>query len=233
MTTSAMIVGPLIGGIFVDLFSWRLAFLINVVPIAVTLVLLACSATATRVTRRHDRLARRHPVHARSRRDGLRPDRAAQLGWGSPLDLADARARRPAVRGLPAASAHSTAPDPAAGPFRVRNFWIGQYRDRVHLRRARPERLRRGRVPAGGRRVARDARRTRQPTRSRSSWCCSARGRRARRALGSAALHDGRPAPDGVGRLLLLTVGAVLVLVAGAPGHDRARARAWRSPSHR
>ncbi|MFC8683485.1 MFS transporter [Microbacterium ureisolvens] len=41
MTTSAMIVGPLIGGILVDLASWRLAFLINVLPIGVTLLLLA------------------------------------------------------------------------------------------------------------------------------------------------------------------------------------------------
>lgn len=41
MTTSAMIVGPLIGGLLVDLASWRLAFLINVLPIGVTLVLLA------------------------------------------------------------------------------------------------------------------------------------------------------------------------------------------------
>ncbi|WP_194398456.1 MFS transporter [Microbacterium atlanticum] len=41
MTTSAMIVGPLIGGLLVDLWSWRLAFLINVIPIGVTLVLLA------------------------------------------------------------------------------------------------------------------------------------------------------------------------------------------------
>lgn len=40
MTTSAMIVGPLIGGMLVDFASWRLAFLINVVPIGVTLVLL-------------------------------------------------------------------------------------------------------------------------------------------------------------------------------------------------
>lgn len=40
-TTSALIVGPLIGGLFVDLLSWRLAFLINVVPIALTFWLLA------------------------------------------------------------------------------------------------------------------------------------------------------------------------------------------------
>jgi MFS family permease len=35
-----MIVGPLVGGVFVDLLSWRFAFLINVVPIAITLWLL-------------------------------------------------------------------------------------------------------------------------------------------------------------------------------------------------
>ncbi|MEJ1088664.1 MFS transporter [Microbacterium sp. Mu-80] len=39
-TTGAMVVGPLMGGLFVDLLSWRFVFLINVLPIAVTLVLL-------------------------------------------------------------------------------------------------------------------------------------------------------------------------------------------------
>ncbi|WP_164234325.1 MFS transporter [Microbacterium hydrocarbonoxydans] len=40
-TTAAMLVGPLLGGLFVDLLSWRFVFLINVLPIGVTLVLLA------------------------------------------------------------------------------------------------------------------------------------------------------------------------------------------------
>src|SRR5690606_5160478 len=40
-TTGAQIAGPLLGGVFVDLLSWRFVFLINVVPIGIALVLLA------------------------------------------------------------------------------------------------------------------------------------------------------------------------------------------------
>jgi len=39
-TSAAFIVGPLIGGLFVDLMSWRLVFAINVLPIVVTVWLL-------------------------------------------------------------------------------------------------------------------------------------------------------------------------------------------------
>ncbi|RCS58862.1 MFS transporter [Microbacterium sp. JB110] len=48
LTTGAMVAGPLIGGALVDLASWRLAFLINVIPIAITLWLLRGIRDATR-----------------------------------------------------------------------------------------------------------------------------------------------------------------------------------------
>ena len=40
-TTAAQLVGPLMGGLFVDYLSWRFVFLINVLPIALNLILLS------------------------------------------------------------------------------------------------------------------------------------------------------------------------------------------------
>jgi EmrB/QacA subfamily drug resistance transporter len=40
-TTAAQLVGPLLGGLFVDYLSWRFVFLINVIPIGITLLLLS------------------------------------------------------------------------------------------------------------------------------------------------------------------------------------------------
>ena len=39
-TSAAFIAGPVVGGVFVDLLSWRLVFAINILPIALTLFLL-------------------------------------------------------------------------------------------------------------------------------------------------------------------------------------------------
>jgi EmrB/QacA subfamily drug resistance transporter len=40
-TSAAFLAGPLLGGLFVDFLSWRLVFAINIIPILVTLVLMA------------------------------------------------------------------------------------------------------------------------------------------------------------------------------------------------
>ena len=40
-TSAAFLLGPILGGVFVDLLTWRLVFAINVLPIVVTLILLA------------------------------------------------------------------------------------------------------------------------------------------------------------------------------------------------
>jgi EmrB/QacA subfamily drug resistance transporter len=125
-TSAAFLTGPLIGGLFVDLLSWRLVFVINLLPIAVALWLLA-------VLKQRD-----------ARKEGVAIDYAgavlgivglggpvfalieqANYGWASPAIYL------PLVIGLLALAAflwrEHTAKQPMMplGLFRVRNFGMG------------------------------------------------------------------------------------------------------------
>jgi len=125
-TTVAMIAGPLIGGIFVDTLSWRLVFLVNVLPIGVTMWLLA-------------RLGQRD-----HRRPGARVDilgailcaaglggivfaliEQPSLGWASPVIWL------PGAIGILSFASFLVRQHTARDPmmpldlFRSRNFWAG------------------------------------------------------------------------------------------------------------
>ena len=125
-TSGAMLVGPLVGGLFVDLASWRLAFLINVVPVAVTFWLLR-------------RLGQRDVRNPGARIDGL----GALLSTAGLAGIVWALTEGPnrgwlqlsvlviGVGGLAALLGflmrQRVAPQPILplGLFLVRNFWVG------------------------------------------------------------------------------------------------------------
>ena len=125
-TTAANLAGPLLGGLFVDLLSWRFAFLVQIIPIAITFVLLA-------------RLG-----HIDHRRDDAHLDLVSatlctlglggvvfalieqpNLGWGHPAIW------MPLVAGIVMFAAFLLRQRTVRSPilpldiFRVRNFWTG------------------------------------------------------------------------------------------------------------
>ncbi|MBB3156563.1 EmrB/QacA subfamily drug resistance transporter [Microbacterium proteolyticum] len=125
-TTVAIIAGPLIGGIFVDTLSWRLAFLVNVVPIAVTMWLLV-------------RLG-----HRDHRRPGARVDivgavlcavglggvvfaliEQPNLGWASPVIWLPGLIGAAAFIGFIVRQRLARDPMMPLDLFRARNFWAG------------------------------------------------------------------------------------------------------------
>ena len=119
MTTGAMIVGPLIGGVFVDYLSWRFAFVINVVPIGITLWLLH-----TRPDARIDWIG------AALCTFGLGGAVFAlieqpNLGWGSPVIWGTFAAGILLFALFLWRQRSATAPMLPLDLFRIRNFWTG------------------------------------------------------------------------------------------------------------
>ncbi|GAA2072644.1 MFS transporter [Microbacterium hatanonis] len=125
-TTGAMIAGPLVGGLFVDLLSWRLVFFINVLPIALTLFLLV-------------RLG--HPDH---RREGARVDylgailctvglggsvfaliEQSALGWTSPVIWGSMTIGLLSFAAFLLRQRFARDPMMPLDLFRARNFWTG------------------------------------------------------------------------------------------------------------
>lgn len=125
-TTAAMLVGPVMGGLFVDYLSWRFVFLINVVPIAVTLWLLV-------VLRQRD-----------VRQPGAMIDWAGavlctvglggtvfalieqqNLGWSNPAIWGTLTLGILALIGFVVRQATATQPMLPLSLFKVRNFWSG------------------------------------------------------------------------------------------------------------
>ena len=125
-TSAAFIAGPVVGGLFVDLLSWRFVFAINLIPIALTLLLLV------------------KIEHAGERDHSMRIDFAgavlaiigvgapvfalieqSNFGWGSPIIWLSMGGGILAFVGFLWRQATAKQPMMPLALFRVRNFAVG------------------------------------------------------------------------------------------------------------
>ncbi|HWU46632.1 MAG TPA: MFS transporter [Humibacter sp.] len=124
-TGIAFILGPTLGGFFVDVLSWRWVFAINVVPIAVTMILLArLGGTDERSSRRVD-----YPGAALGAL-GLGAVvfaliQQGSLGWADPAVWGALLIGIAALASFWWVERHSSDPMLPAAIFRVHNFWVG------------------------------------------------------------------------------------------------------------
>ena len=124
-TSAAFIVGPLLGGLLTDAASWRWVFVINVLPIALTLALLA--------PLRNERPAERPPIDVLGAVLGalglggvvFALIEQANYGWGSPVVLAPLVIGALALIGFLVRQATARHPMMPLGLFRQRNFAVG------------------------------------------------------------------------------------------------------------
>ncbi len=125
-TSAAMVIGPILGGVFVDVASWRWAFAINVLPIAAVLALL------TRLEQKDTHAAgiRIDFLGAALGAAGLGGAvyaliEAPVLGWDSPAVWATCAAGGVLLACFLWRQATAAAPMMPLGLFRVRNFGWG------------------------------------------------------------------------------------------------------------
>ena len=126
LTSVAMIVGPFVGGVFVDLLTWRLAFLINVVPIAVTFVLLALLGQKDE-RREHVRIDYLGAVLCTLGLGGpvFALIEQGNLGWSHPAISLSMGLGILAFAGFLVRQRFAPNPIMPLGLFTVRNFWAG------------------------------------------------------------------------------------------------------------
>ncbi len=126
MTSIAMIAGPVVGGLFVDLLSWRYAFVVNVIPIAVTLVLLKLLGQKD-VREAGVSIDYLSAVLCSLGLGGVVFALIEQstLGWGSPAIYLPLAGGILAFAGFLIRQRIHRNPMLPLGLFRVRNFWTG------------------------------------------------------------------------------------------------------------
>lgn len=124
-TSAAFIVGPLLGGLLTDLISWRWVFFINVLPIVVTMLLLA--------PLRNEPAAVRVPIDGWGAALGALGlggvvfglIEQANYGWDSPIVLAPVIIGALSLVGFVVRQATAQHPMMPLSLFRNRNFAVG------------------------------------------------------------------------------------------------------------
>lgn len=124
-TSAAFIVGPLLGGVLTDLISWRWVFVINVLPIAITLVLM--------LPMRNEPAAVRTPIDVLGAALGaiglggvvFALIEQANYGWDSPVVWAPLVIGALSLVGFVVRQATARHPMMPLSLFRSRNFAVG------------------------------------------------------------------------------------------------------------